>query len=232
MKSTLRLFSILVLILAFPLTAGAEVSPTYHNFGSIQQGASVGTIITVQNTTPFFLVVNAVTITSGAPDFQISQLPTLPAIINPPNGNDIYSISIGITFSPSGVGGFYGTLVIESNDSTVTVTLEGTGLSSQPLPAPSVDGILAFFDASVADGTLVGSGPGNSATGRRGALRNKIVASGDLIEDGAIADACEQLLDAYQRTDAFPRPPEFVAGEAAPTLAGMILQLMGALGCE
>jgi len=59
-----------------------------------------------------------------------------------------------------------------------------------------------------------------------------IEAAGDLIDDGYIEEACQQLLDAYHRTDGVRRPPEFVAGEAAPTLAGMTLELMDSLGCE
>jgi len=75
----------------------------------------------------------------------------------------------------------------------------------------TVEGILNFFDASVADGSLVGNGPGNSAEGRKNALRNMIEAACDLIDDGYIKDACQQLLDAYQRTDSLSRPPDFVA---------------------
>jgi hypothetical protein len=91
---------------------------------------------------------------------------------------------------------------------------------------------LAFFDASVANGTLYGNGPGKSADGRRNALRNQIETAGDLIDDSAAQEACQQLLDAYQRCDGLPRPPEFVAGPAAPTLAQMILDLMGQLECD
>jgi hypothetical protein len=94
------------------------------------------------------------------------------------------------------------------------------------------EGILYFFDASVADGSLVGNGPGKSADGRRKALRNMLVASGKLIEKGYIDEACNQLLDAYKRCDGVPRPPEFVGGPAALNLATMILDRMASLGCE
>jgi hypothetical protein len=101
----------------------------------------------------------------------------------------------------------------------------------QEEPPVSVADILAFFDESVANGTLYGYGPGKSADGRLNALRNQIEAAGDLIDDGALEDACQQLLNAYERCDGLLRPPEFVAGPAAATLAGMILDLMGELGC-
>jgi hypothetical protein len=95
----------------------------------------------------------------------------------------------------------------------------------------SIADILAFFDESVDDGTLYGDGPGRSAEGRKKALRNIIEAAGDLIADGYPETACRQLLDAYERCDGLFPPPDFVEGDAAETLAGMILDLIGKLGC-
>ena len=229
---------VVLVIIAFPLSANAQtiqVTPTYNNFGTVQLGTSKSAIFTVENTGGFYLEVSAVYITeSGSPEFQISQVPTLPAFINPQDGSTIYSIDVEVTFTPSNVEVFSGTLVIASNDQvnpTVTVSLEGTGVDEEPPPPPSIADILAFFDASVGGGILIGDGPGNSADGRRNALRNMIEAAGDLIDDGNFADACEQLMNAYERCDGLTRPPEFVAGPAAQTLAGMILALIGALGC-
>lgn len=92
--------------------------------------------------------------------------------------------------------------------------------------------VLAFFDTSVADGTLVGNGPGRSADGRRGALRNMIEAAGDFIEEGLYEEACEQLGAAYRKCDGDPRPPDFITGDAADDLADMILGVMDELGCD
>ena len=64
-----------------------------------------------------------------------------------------------------------------------------------------IDKILDFIKDSVEAGTLYGSGPGKSAEGRLGALRNMIEATGNLIDAGLIEDACWQLQDAYNRTD-------------------------------
>ncbi len=94
----------------------------------------------------------------------------------------------------------------------VEVLLGGVGTQAEPPPSTTIADILDFFDASVADGTLVGNGPGKSANGRKNALRNMIEAAGDLIDDYYVEEACQQLLDAY--------------------LAQMILDLMASLGCE
>jgi hypothetical protein len=84
----------------------------------------------------------------------------------------------------------------------------------------------------VAAGTLTGSGNGNSANGRRKALRNMIKAAGDLIQQGRTADACRQLADAANRADGAPQPPDFVAGPAAAELKQRIERLRSTLGCS
>jgi len=94
------------------------------------------------------------------------------------------------------------------------------------------DPLLAFFDESVADGTLEGDGPGNSADGRLNALRNILEMASDLINIGEIEDACEQLMVAKRKCDGESPPPDFVTGNAAEDLHNMILELMEAIGCE
>jgi len=56
-------------------------------------------------------------------------------------------------------------------------------------------------------------------------------AAGDQIEQGKTAEACQQLLDALNRTDGNPRPPDFVTGSAAPDLVRLIQALRTTLGC-
>ncbi|MDL2122046.1 MAG: hypothetical protein LWX51_02960, partial [Deltaproteobacteria bacterium] len=95
--------------------------------------------------------------------------------------------------------------------------------------------VLDFFDTSVNDGDLVGDGSGKSAEKRLDAVRKMIVRAGDLIEDDDIAEACEQLLDALEKTDGLwppASPPDFVTGDAAEDLAEKIQNLMTLLGCE
>jgi hypothetical protein len=45
-----------------------------------------------------------------------------------------------------------------------------------------------------------------------------IEAAGDLITTGSIAQACTQLLDAQNRVDGNPRPPDFAVGSATSQL--------------
>lgn len=90
--------------------------------------------------------------------------------------------------------------------------------------------ILDFIDTSVDSGALTGDGPGASSEDRLNALRNMIKTAGNLIATGDIDGACQQLLDALERTDGQPRPPDFVTGgPAAVELASRIQQLLDSL---
>jgi len=104
-----------------------------------------------------------------------------------------------------------------------------------PVPVPpseQLDMILGFFDESVSNETLTGVGPGKSAKNRLNALRNMLEAAREHIGEGSIAEACQQLLDAYKKTDGNPKPPDFVTGEAASELANKIQALRANLGCQ
>jgi hypothetical protein len=209
-----------------------EVTPMMHDFGDVDVGTSSTTIITVSNVGGHPLIVDDISL-DGSSDFAITSKPSLPAYITPPNGQ-VNSIDVEVTYTPASLGYTSAVLQISSTDlanNPVLVNLGGVGIDGGQTPVTITD-ILAFFDQSVADGTLYGNGPGKSDNGRKKAMRNKLKAAGDLIDGGYIDQACEQLLDAYQRCDGLPRPPEFVAGPARSTLAQMILNLMGDLGCE
>ena len=221
MKCKLRLFSICILILAFPVSAAAqlEISPDSMLFGRVEIG---GESPQMQATIYNMGAAQPLTVTlTGSTDFSI--ISSVPTSIS--QGQIVF---ITVEYSPSVEGFVSADLTINGT----VIPIEGEGVAVEPPTSPTVAEILAFFDLSVFNGTLVGDGPGNSADGRRGALRNMIEAAGDLIEDGAVGDACQQLLDAHQRCDVLPRPPEFVAGSATGTLAGMIIELMGTMGCE
>jgi hypothetical protein len=98
-------------------------------------------------------------------------------------------------------------------------------------PIDEIEDILDFVDEAVEAGTLTGNGPGNSAGNRLNALRNKLEAASDLIEEGQYEEACDHLLSIYRKCDGESRPPDFVTGDVANDLADMILLLMDDLGC-
>jgi hypothetical protein len=125
----------------------------------------------------------------------------------------------------------YGRVVVTDISGRSTIGPDGTTIiPNRTTPTvPQIDDILMLFDESVASGSLVGDGPGNSAKGRLSALRNMIEATGDLIKQGCLTEARQQLQDAYNRIDGQPNSPDFAKGPAAAELAEMIQKLINSL---
>ena len=99
-------------------------------------------------------------------------------------------------------------------------------------PKVNIYSILQYFDDSVAGGSIIGYGRGNSANGRLNALRNMLETVSDLITIDDIEGACRQLRTASRKCDSESPPPDFVAGSAVSELNDMIMILMADLGCE
>ena len=104
------------------------LSPTVLSFSSQQQGtSSTAQTVTLTNTGATPLTISAISITG-----DYAQTSTCSS-----NVAAGAACTIGVTFSPSGVGDRSGLLSVQTNVSTtaLTVTLDGTGLA---LPPPSV----------------------------------------------------------------------------------------------
>ena len=209
-----------------------HVSLQSYDFGDVNLGGSSTAFITISNVGIGPLIINDIAFQTGSgSDFAITASPVVPATVTGPGD----TIDVEITYSPSDVGHSSSTLNITSNDSdegVVEISLSGAGVSTEPPPEEEIAEVLDYFDDSVADESLVGKGPGNSAGKRLNALRNMIESAGDLIKDGLFDEACEQLADVLKKTDGLPKPPDFVSGAAATELADMIEALRVTLGCE
>ena len=206
------------------------VAPSVLNFGDVTVGESATQIITVTNVDVPNISLAELAFSAGSSgDFQATaSLPTTLA--------NNATADISISYVPTAEGPAEGNLLIAwscgTHNDEVPVTMSGVGVPAEVPPAQQIMNILVFMDEAVDSGSLVGDGPGNSASGRLEALRNMIEAAGDLIEAGEIEEACGQLEAAHKKCDGSLKPPDFVAGDAASTLAGMIKDLMDSLGCE
>jgi hypothetical protein len=203
-----------------------EVSPTAYDFGNVDVGSAATMAITVTNAGEGSLTLTAITFhQGGSGDFSVTSAPTLPVILPP-------DIEVQLTYSPSSAGPAGATLQIASDDPgepTVAVVLTGTGVATEQTPAGQIEEIVEFFDISVEQGSLAGSGPGRSATGRLGALQDMLGLARELIQNGYVEEAYHLLLVVYRRVDGMPNPPDFAGGEATQGLAGLILELMETL---
>jgi ELWxxDGT repeat protein len=146
------------------------------------------------------------------------------------------AVEVEVTYAPVDVGAHDAALQIISDSYPPTdvfnVPLQGTGVSEEGEPTELMTELIAFFDTSVAEGLVVGEGPGNSANGRLKAFGNMLDAADDLIAAGDFAGACEQLQDAYDRADGAHPPPDFIGGEKRDDVAAQILDVMSALECN
>jgi len=88
-------------------------------------------------------------------------------------------------------------------------------------------GIIKFFDTSVENGTLHGTGHG-----QLNAYRNMLEAAENMLEHGTTTGACKHLMEVYKKSDGNPVPPDFVEGDGRTELARMIQDLRTSLGCQ
>jgi hypothetical protein len=229
-------------VLTVPMMASAQeilsYTPTEYDFGDVITGSAQSQIftITITDEGPVFLCPpKLVADNSEYPppytgnSFVITRVDD---VFIPPAS----SFECEVTFSPTSLGFHQAYLRIESDDAhgldDLRIPISGYGVRAEPPPQEVIAEILTFMTTAVSDATLQGSGPGSSADGRLKALMNMIEAAGDLMEDGAMDQACQQLLDAYNRTDSDPKPPDFVEGASAMPLAEMVMDLMESIACE
>lgn len=222
----LAVFSSCCVMLAFPLQAAAQVSisPSSYDFGEVEVGATSTVIFTITSSEPRYTFDFAGL--NGSLDFHIIRSPT------PGTEVSDSGLEIEVAYSPLEVGQDSGAMLVVVVDGLIfylVVDLTGVGVEAGMDPLAEIQEILAFFDSSFTNGTLTGSGPGSSAQGRLRALRNMLEAVSDLIQNGEMATACQQLWDAYRRTDGRTPPPDFVQDDATQDLAHMILDLYEAV---
>ncbi len=167
----------------------------------------------------------------GSADFSIVSVPALPVELA-----YLDSVTVEIAYTPSAAGPASAVLGIASDDphdSLVEVALSGTGVEPSPPPPPlppTIDEVVSLLDEAVAAGTLEGTGRWpRVARARLRAFGNMLEIAKVLIERNRTNAAWFILWNAYRLADGSPRPPDFVAGEACPELASMILEVMETL---
>jgi hypothetical protein len=206
------------------------ISPLDYDFGEVEIWSSSTTIFSISNEGTDPLTVTEISMDPGnGSGFQITTDFSLPVTVS-----DGGYVEVEITFTPDSPGDISGLLRVRSDDPDYEwkyANMSGTGVAYEPPPQKQIAEIIDFIDDSVASGDLAGDGPGNSANKRLNALQNMIEAAGDLIENGEIDEACEQLLAALHKCDGIPKPPDFVSGPAAIELTQKISDLMASLGC-
>jgi hypothetical protein len=207
-----------------------EVLPTDFDFGDVEVGAIVTTIIGLMNINGHNITVSRVEFQAGgSADFYLPNPPSTPFDVVPGQTR-----GIEVAFTPSAAGYVSAVLEIESSDTMEpiqTIFFGGLGVCAQPPPV-TIDDILSFFDASVEAGTI--DGRGHRPAVKRARLkitRGMLLATSRFIDRGKIGIACIMLERAYKRCDGLLRPPDLIVGVHVPELATMIQELGACLGC-
>jgi hypothetical protein len=225
--------------LAEPITFGAAdsaahiaVSPGEVNFGDVEVGGSRSAMVTISNAGLVDLTVSGLSLQSGA-DYAITSSPGLPLVL--PIGG---FADVTVTFTPLSTGArptdFLEIISNDPIDGLVSVPLDGVGVVLDVPPSEQISNIITVIEEGIGAGTIIPEGPGQSGGGRLGAFINMIEAADDLIADGLIAEACQQLLDAVQRADGLSgrgNPPDFISGPDAALVSSLIQDLRTDLGC-
>ncbi len=219
--------------LAFSAPAYAhtlEVLPTDHDFGDVEVGTTVSTIVTMTNidgsdVNVFGLGFEA----GGSADYSLANASPLPFIVVPGE-----AVEVEVAFSPSAAG--YVTAVPEigstgSLNPVHEVFIGGVGVDTQP--SATIEDVLGFFDAGVEAGTIVGTGPNDQAKmSHQRVFRSILQRAAEAIDDGKTESACQGLERSCLRSDGQLGPKDFVRGKDCAELNTMILQLMVDVGWQ
>ena len=224
---------------AIPGYGDIQIAPASLSLGDVELGSTATGIVTVSNVSPHWpspLAASLLGISSPAfsfgcvgPTSCTCASGTCSFVLAP-----LATADLEVRFTPTEFGSASAALRVTTTDQSnqaSMVSLSGRGVYA-PTPSEEVAAIVTFIHESVANGSLVGSGPGGSASGRLGALENMIKAAGDLIAQGQYARARQQLLDAYLRVDEMSPPPDFATGSAAAELRVRINALRATIGCS
>jgi hypothetical protein len=213
--------------------------PTEHDFGDVVVGEAESQIFTVTvGDEGGYLFLYGVSLVANdqysdpylGDSFTITSSPSDSALIMPGT-----SFEVEVTFSPTSEGAHQAYLQIESDESSgnedIRIPLFGLGVAAEPDPVQEMADLIELFDASVADGTIVGYGPGCSANRRLNAFRNILKSANDLINAGYYQLACGALWVADNKSDGVHPPPDFITGDNRQAINDAIVYVRELLGC-
>ena len=236
---------LILLLVMIPISVSAqdhlEYSPNEWNFGKVEIGSSEIGIFTLTNVDGASVLVSLIGWTNEntscvSHEFCDPFVLTNGAVPpNPPITIEVGgSYDVPVEFSPSSPGTYFAILHIRTNAANAPdlyFSIFGEGVPEVEPPSELMAELIASFNEYVESGTVEGSGPGRSASGRLKAFGNMLKASSDLINAGEYESACVQLQDALDRIDGVVPPPDFVTGPDAETLKIMIEEVRNELGC-
>ncbi len=200
-----------------------SVAPESHDFEEVLVGSSRSVTVIVRNTGEARIVLEQFSLpplTDTTFEFVGKGLPTVPETIVP--GAAVF---LTIRFAPQVEQRFSTVVRIKTSLSTVPllVPLAGEGVGFAAQARSLIEGLDNGLDRQ----ELSDDQPNQSSSAFRALLQQ----AEDTVEQGAIADACDQLADTLRRVDGLPVPADLVSGPAALQLVDEIALFRERLGC-
>lgn len=197
--------------------------------GDVTVGQAVTQIVTATNSGEVPLWISAATTHATPAAFSVSGGA---ALLNPGQ-----TLDLTVRFAPTATGVLTGALHVEGGDATshaayplglADIGLTGRGVSAELPPQKAAQKLLLDYNAAIANGTLVGSGPETLAAGRVKAMRFMIEATGDYIARGNKPMARILLTLVIGCCDGLP--PDFVSGPARQQICDEARALLKSIG--
>jgi hypothetical protein len=183
--------------------------------------------VTVYNAGNANLTLNSVSVMQNEPlQFGFTPLQVIPVTLEPG-----MSIDLEISFTPAKEGLSEASLHLFSSDPTMPdleIQLLGEGAAVEFTPERQAQPCWTLCSC-LAAGTIAGEGKGQSASNKAATFCKMIAAAKQLIEAGYNEFALEALDDIQKKCDGKKAPADFVSGQDAAVLHGMIIELMNKL---
>ncbi len=204
-----------------------ELAQSAYDLGDVEIGQSATEVVWIANKGNANLTIESVGWADGSSaDFAITPF-QLPLTVEP---NSMAGVQV--VFSPSVEGAASAVMQILSsdpNESLVEVYFAGAGIVPELTAAQQIDQIIAFYAASVNNGTIVGDGKGKSAKEKAKVIGQMLACADYLIDAGYDKYAVFILQVVDKKTDGKARPDDFIKGSAAAELNAKIIKLIETL---
>ncbi|MCB2154795.1 hypothetical protein KQI84_07895, partial [bacterium] len=129
-----------------------ELTPDTMNFGDVELGSGPATVFAILTSTGYMdLETSTTLVDDGSGTFSIASLPATPLA-------NSTSTTLEIDFEPAGLGLVTGSITMETNTTsgTLTIALSGTGVDTTP-PTSSADALSGPINTAVFDIAWSGS---------------------------------------------------------------------------
>ncbi len=203
------------------------IEPAAIDFGQLVIGSSSTGTVLITNDGQADLILSDIAWAGGSADFAVTNWPALPLTLAP-----AASAQLEIAYTPTAAGTVGATLQITSDDpdeSIAVVTVTGQAVAPVVTPYEQIKAMIAFYDESVQNGTILGVGKSKCAKVNVYAIKETLKITKALIHCQRNRCAIGVLKELDKFTDGKSKPADLVTGSAVAELNARIKTLLETL---